>query len=73
MQLYFGLARILLFKSCKYGKAPKVLASRLITIFVGKEQNERKGQTRLRRPAFSHGHWLESHFSLGHQSIISFC
>jgi hypothetical protein len=37
MQLYFGLTRILLFKSCKYGKAPKVLASRLIRIFVGKE------------------------------------
>jgi hypothetical protein len=37
MQLYFGLARILLFKSCKYRKALKVLASRLIKIFVGKE------------------------------------
>jgi hypothetical protein len=37
MQLYFGLARILLFKSYKDDKAPKVLAYRVIRIFVGKE------------------------------------
>jgi hypothetical protein len=37
MQLYFGLAKILLFKSCKYSKALKFLASRLIKIFAGKE------------------------------------
>jgi hypothetical protein len=44
---FFGLARILLFKFCKYGKAPKVLASRLITIFVDKEIYETKEKDKL--------------------------
>jgi hypothetical protein len=37
-----ALARILLFKSCKYGKAPKVLASRTIRVFGGKEIYKKK-------------------------------
>jgi hypothetical protein len=36
-----------LFKFCKYGKAPKVLASRLITIFVDKEIYETKEKDKL--------------------------
>jgi hypothetical protein len=47
MGFFFCLARILLFKFCKYGKAPKVLASRLITIFVDKEIYETKEKDKL--------------------------
>jgi hypothetical protein len=45
-RVFFGLARIL-FKSCKYGKALKVLASRLIRIFAGKEIYKTKEKDKL--------------------------